>query len=101
MLSLSQIRKDLKEIRYYYSMQEIVDRNARTIKPATLYEIVNRYNKAMENAPARLYVIYVSLYVNNNSQPALSQEWGFCKQYIRDLNIKLLEYLQATIKDEE
>lgn len=101
MLTMNQVRKDLKEIRYYYSMQDLIDKSARVVPPIRLLKLVNRYNKAMENAPARLYVVYVSLYLHNNSQPALASDWGFCENYIRDLNIMLLEYLQSTVKEEE
>ncbi|MEG9430570.1 MAG: hypothetical protein VZQ61_06600 [Christensenellaceae bacterium] len=97
MLTPDQIRTDLREIRYYYSMQELFDRSAKTVKPLAILQKVERYNKAMENAPARLYVIYVSLYVNNNSQATLADDWGFTREYIKDLNQKLIEYLQSAL----
>ena len=97
MLTCEQIRSDLREIRYYYSMQDLFDKSAKTVRPLAILQKVERYNKAMENAPARLYVIYVSLYVNNNSQTALADDWGFTREYIKDLNQKLIEYLKSAI----
>ena len=83
MLTLQQIRSDLKEIRYYYSMQKSFNSASHLIIPASVTEIVNKYNVAISKAPARLYMLYFSLYVTNNSQAALAEDWGFSKEYIR------------------
>lgn len=97
MITANQIRADLKEIRYYYSMRDLIDKSAREVKPIVLLNKVARYSKAMENAPARLYVVYVSLYMNNKSQPALALSWGFSEEYIRELNVKLIDYLKTVL----
>ena len=51
----------------------------------------------MKTAPGRLFVIYVSLYVQNNSQTALADDWGFAREYIKDLNQRLVEFLQEAL----
>ena len=97
MLSVVQVRNDLKEIRYYYSMQDLFDRSAKTVKPLAILQKVERYNTAMQNAPAKLYVLYVSLYVENNSQSALAYEWQLTPEYVKELNNKLINYLQSAL----
>lgn len=97
MLSVVQVRNDLKEIRYYYSMQDLFDRSAKTVKPLAILQKVERYNTAMQNAPAKLYVLYVSLYVENNSQSALAYEWQLTPEYVKELNNKLISYLQSAL----
>ena len=92
-MTLNQIRDDLKEIRYYYSMKELFDLAAKTVQPIDLLNNVARYNEAMKSAPGRLFIIYVSLYVQNNSQTALADDWGFTREYIKDLNQRLVEFL--------
>ena len=72
MLTTVQVRNDLKEIRYYYSMKELFDRSSKTVKPLAIVQKVERYNTAMQNAPARLYILYVSLYIDNNTQAVLA-----------------------------
>ena len=62
MLTINQVREDLKEIRYYYSMQELFDSAANTVKPVAILNKVERYNAAIKAAPARLYILYVSLF---------------------------------------
>ena len=97
MLTHEKIREDLREVRYYYSMQDLFDSAAKTIKPIAILEKVSKYNEAIKNAPARLYILYVSLYVNNSTQTALADDWGYTREYIRELNQALVEYLQKTI----
>lgn len=97
MLTINQVREDLREIRYYYSMQKLFDSAANTVKPVAILNKVERYNAAIKTAPARLYILYVSLYVNNNSQTALADDWGYTREYIKEMNQKLVEYLQKTL----
>ena len=97
MLTINQVREDLKEIRYYYSMQELFDSAANTVKPIAILNKVERYNAAIKAAPARLYILYISLYVKNNTQAALADEWGYTREYIKEINQKLVEYLQKTL----
>lgn len=98
MLTKVEVRNDLKEIRYYYAMKDLFDRSSQTVKPLAIVQKVEKYNTAMQNAPAKLYVLYVSLYVNNNTQSALAAEWQFSADYLKELNNKLIEYLQSTLE---
>ena len=94
----NQIREDLKDIRYYYSLQKVFEQGAKYVRPVAVLQMVDRYNNSMQNAPAQLYALYVSLYIQNNSQTALAEEWGYARPYIRDLNDKLVSYLQNNLK---
>ena len=80
-------------------MQDLFDRSAKTVKPLAILQKVERYNTAMQNAPAKLYVLYVSLYVENNSQSALAYEWQLTPEYVKELNNKLISYLTMLIQD--
>lgn len=96
-MTFDQVRDDLKEIRYYYSMKELFDLASNTVQPVDLLKKVARYNEAMKTAPGRLFIVYVSLYVQNNSQTALADDWGFSREYIKDLNQRLVEFLQEKL----
>lgn len=98
MLTMVQVRNDLKEIRYYYSMKELFDRSSKTVKPLAIVQKVERYNTAMQNAPARLYILYVSLYIDNNTQAVLAEEWQLTTDYMKELNNKLIYFLQSALK---
>jgi len=93
MKTMKQIREDLREIRYYYSKQDAFDKAAKLIPESRVLEKATMYNHAIKNAPARLYDLYVSLYINNNSQAALAYEWNFSMDYIKQLNKQLCEFL--------
>lgn len=94
MISISQIRQDLRDIRYYYSKQKMFDGLANSVGQNDVVENAMRYNKAVRNAPIKLYDVYVSLYINNNTQEALAYDWDVCCEYIRKLNKSLCEFLQ-------
>lgn len=78
-MTIQEIRQDLRDIRYYYSKKEQFDRASNIILPKALLEKIERYQKAMQNAPARLLDLYISLYVQNRSQAALAYEWNYTR----------------------
>lgn len=92
MTTLKQVRDDLRAIRYYYAKQKEMDDAAQTVGANIVKETADKYNKAVRNAPPRLYDLYVGLYVNNNSQCALAEEWNYCNDYIKQLNLELCEF---------
>lgn len=97
MITIDQIREDLRDIRYYYSMQELFDKASSKVRPVAVLNKVQQYNEIIKNSPARMYIIYVSLYVQNNSQTELADQWGFTREYIKELNQKLVEYLHSIL----
>lgn len=98
-MTANEVREDLREIRYYYSMKEMFDSGAKMVVASVVIEKVECYNKAIAKAPARLYILYMSLYVRNNSQTALADDWGYTANYIKDLNNLLVEFLKNEIKE--
>ena len=101
MLSLPKIRSDLKDIRYYYSRKEMFDKAFQVTGANEIIAKVQIYNSAVKSASPKIYDIYVSLYLNNNTQEALSAELNYTPEYIQMLNKKLLKFLQENIKDDK
>lgn len=97
MLSLENIRNDLKEIRYYYSRKEMFDESKNRVIGNSVIEKVNRYNEAIKTAPPQLYDVYIMLYVKNYTQEGLSIELNYTPVYIQMLNKKLLLFLQSKL----
>ncbi len=89
MVTMQEIREDLRQIRYYYSKKEMFENATKYIVASSVVDKVNRYNEAVKDAPPRLYDLYVSLYVQNNTQAALAYEWDYCNDYIKRLNKQL------------
>ena len=100
MLTLKQIRDDLKDIRYYYSRKEAFEQGFRVVGSNDIVGKAKRYNTVMQSAPTRLYDIYVCLYARNLTQEALSIELCYTPEYIQILNKRLLLYLQKTLSEE-
>ena len=100
MLTLKQIRDDLKDIRYYYSRKEASEQGFRVVGSNDIVGKAKRYNTVMQSAPTRLYDIYVGLYARNLTQEALSIELCYTPEYIQILNKRLLLYLQKTLSEE-
>lgn len=97
MLAIQEVRRELREIRYYYAKQKVFDKATKEI-PSAVIETVSRYNQAIKNAPARLYDLYIHLYVLNNTQEALAYDWDYSNDYIKQLNKQLCEYLQSVME---
>lgn len=93
-MTIEEIRNDLKDIRYYYAMTDNLKSVTKIIPPVAVEQKVQKYSRAMQNAPIKLYILYVSLYVINNSQITIADDWGYTSDYIKKLNNKLCEFLK-------
>ena len=93
-MTFKEIREDLREIRYYYGMSDLFKAGSKLIPPQAIVDKVEKYNKAISTAPAKLYALYVGLYVHNNTQAVLAEDWGFTDEYIKQLNNKLCDFLK-------
>lgn len=100
-MTLKQVRNDLKDIRYYYSMQKLFETASRSVAQNGVRKKVDRYTRAIKDAPVKLYALYIALYVENNSQAAVAEDWNLTPNYIKELNLKLCEYLLEVLKSTE
>jgi len=96
-MTLANIRKDLKEIRYYYSRKEAFDKALREVATNSILEKVEKYNRAVSTATPKLYDLYISLHVNGLTHEALAVEWGYMPLHVTRLNKKLLLFLQERL----
>lgn len=93
MITMRQVKEDLREIRYYYAKQKEMEGASRTVGTSKITEKIERYNEAVRRAPVRLYDLYVSLYVNNNTQLTVALDWDYSLDYIKKLNHRLCQFL--------
>ena len=92
-MTLDQIRKDLKEIRYYYSKKEELDCALNTVENSAIQSLVEKYNKIMKLAGIRLYSVYVNLYVHNQTQSSMAKSENLSLQYVKEMNRELIHFL--------
>lgn len=100
-MNLDDIRKELKEVRYYYARRAVFDKALREVGNKSIMDLVNKYNNAVNTAPPKIYDIYISLYVNYNTQEKLSEELNYSPDYVRKLNKELLKFLQKKFNEQE
>lgn len=101
MLSLAQIREDLKNIKYYCSRKEIFEKVSGSVGQHKITETMRKYNNVVCKASPRLYDIYVSLYLDNHTQESLSDKLGYSFEYISKLNCQLVRFFQKEFEKED
>ncbi|MCM1295584.1 MAG: hypothetical protein NC311_08575 [Muribaculaceae bacterium] len=101
MITLNEIREDLKDIRYYYLRKPMFEEALKfTGRMNEIKGKVDMYNEIMLKAQPRMYDLYYSLYIRNHTQESLSEELGYTPEYIQKLNKRLLKYLQTALPKE-
>ena len=91
------VRKDLRDIRYYYSRKAQLDDAAKALGSLPVRRTVEKYNCAVREAPLRLYDLYASLYIRGQTQEAVALELCYSPQYIRKLVNELNAFFQKNI----
>ena len=99
MTTLRQVYDDLKEIRYYYAKKDIFESASRCIIESGIVEKVSRYNRAMANAPPRLYEVYYCLYVSCLTQAQLADKLQCSPSRIKRRNSQLCTYLVQKLNE--
>ena len=100
-MELKKIREDLKDIRYYYTRRAMFDKASASVGENTIMKKIEKYNNLVCLAPPRLYDIYVSLYLDNNTQETLSDKLGYSIEYISKLNSQLIKFFKNNFDKEE
>jgi hypothetical protein len=91
MLSCSEIKADLREIRNYYEMKKAFD------KAVVVPKNLTRYSSVITNAPAKLFIVYYSLYVENKTHDDLARKLGYSRARIDHLNEDVVFFLQRNL----
>ena len=100
MKSIEQVKEDLRDIKHYYSKIEEIEKVSEEIGSPLALAMVESYNKKILNAPIRLYDLYVSLYLRNNSQLVVAEDWGVSISQIALLSKQLNEFFVEEFKKE-
>ena len=99
MITLEEIKNELKDIRFYYSKKTMFDAAFKETKGNNITDLVDKYNETMKNAPTKLYGIYVCLYVHGGTQESIANEMSYTPFYIYKLNNKLIEFLYKVFNE--
>ena len=99
MKTMTQIRADLKAIRYFYSQKKVFDEAGAVVGVHQVADLAQRYNKVMLTASPWLFDLYIGLYVQNRSQQSFADERNFVPGYIQRENDKLVRFLQKNLEE--
>ena len=95
MISPERVRRDLKDIRYYYARKSILDSVKGDVGINKVRNMVDRYNQIILNAPLYLFDLYVCLYIKGYTQDKMAVELNVSSQYVQSQNKKLTAFLQT------
>ncbi len=93
-MTLNEIRKELQQIKFYYSNKEELDRSMSLTGNAEFMEIVEKYNKAILSAEPKFYCLYAGLYLDCHTQESLGDKWGYTQEHISYMHNGLLKFFQ-------
>lgn len=97
MLTVEEVKRDLRDIRYYYSRKGELDETEKMLGQLAVKRTAAKYNLAVRDAPLRLYDLYASLYMRGLTQEGAALELGYTPQYIRKLISSLIAFFQKNI----
>ena len=100
MISLKEVKEDLKDIRYFYLRKKVFVSNVRNTGITSIQRKAERYNATITEAPAQMYDLYIGLYVDGKTQSCFASDIGYSEKYIQKQNKQLLLYLQKNLKEE-
>ena len=98
-MTLNEIRQQLKTIRLYYTSKARFSAAFDTL-PHSVTQLAEQYAKIVRTAPLDLYLIYYELYVKGLTQEAAAVDLNYSAEYIRQKNKKLLLFLQQRINEQ-
>ena len=91
-MTKEEIRKELRDIRFYFSKKQTFDKAAVIIGEHIIVSKMMKYHEIIRSAPPKLYDLYYSLYLDNNTIESLADKYCFSSNYIRNLNKMLVDY---------
>ena len=99
-MTLKQVKKDLQDIRYYYTHKAMFDKAENTGFKSEAVRKSEEYGQTISKAPPRLYVLYYLLYVEGKTQYAAAMEQNVTDGHIRNTVRQLQQYLLEKINRE-
>ena len=97
---MEQVKKDLQDIRYYYTHKAMFDKAENTGFKSEAVRKSEEYGQTISKAPPRLYVLYYLLYVEGKTQYAAAMDQYVTDGHIRNKVRLLLQFLLDEINRE-
>lgn len=89
---LNQVKKDLQNIKFYYSQLREIDISKQTVNYNTFTKKVNLYSQAIDKAEPIFYRLYTSIYVEGLSLNETAEEIGLSYRSVLQKNKELKDF---------
>ena len=102
MKDIETIKKELKQVKYYYAMHDLFAnrKGTRLIPPEHVVNMVNDYGRRIFGAPIRLRMAYDNLYRLCKRQKDYAQECGVTDKYIQILHKRIIVFFYNSFNKE-
>ena len=92
-----QVKKELREVRYYFSRKANMDALSADAGNSLSKALADKYVAAIRSAPGRLYDLFGCLYIQNKTQEIVAAELCYSEKHIRRMNGELINYFAKKI----
>ena len=99
-MTLKQVKKDLQDIRYYYTHKAMFDKAENTGFKSEAVRKSEEYGRLMSKATPRLYVLYYLLYMEEENAVCGGAGANVTDGHIRNTVRQLQQYLLDEINRE-
>lgn len=103
MKTIETIKKELKQVKYYYQMYDLFANRpgTRIIPPDYVIQMVNDYGHRIFGASIRLRMAYDHLFLLGKTQKEYAKECGVTEKYIQILNRRIVNFFYDSFNKEQ
>ncbi|MDD3397605.1 MAG: hypothetical protein PHR96_03600 [Clostridia bacterium] len=95
----TEIRKDLKNIRYYYMYKKDIQEAVKYVGENYISKKLAMYNDAIQKTPIQLYNLYYNLYILGYTQEYYSDKVCYNVAHVSRLNSQLINFLYTYLNN--
>lgn len=100
MISVETIKKDLEDIRYYYSRREMFAKAFDSVGKNAILQTVSRYNEAICTASPKIFEMYVALYIDCCTYESAAESLCYSVNYVYKTNKKIVDFFYESLNKE-
>lgn len=98
-MNATDVRNDLKSIKYYYDRQTDMDIACKTVGQSAIKRLVDKYNAAIKEAKPQLLDLYAGLYINGSTQEVFAEDSFVSAMTIHRRHAELIQYFLKALAE--
>ena len=97
-MTVKEIKKNLLNIRMFYLDYDFYLSWRKKGINNRVFDLVEKYNRVMENAPVVLLRTFIGLYCEAKTQKMFAEDIGYSVHSVNNWNMELINYLQKNLQ---